>query len=264
MVCKNVVPFLSEFFDGVLDADTAVQVSQHLSRCTRCRNELDGIAALHGKLRSLEKIPAPDYLSSLVEHKIAEAYTDSWPRNLQNSLERRWSIIRTTGRMWYVSRALGTAMTALFFCLIPMSSLPPLYIEAPAEAMERDAIPPLAPAYLHEVGQSFRAQIGMLEAPKRVVKSDPALNYLYLSDMAEKVSRTGNEEDFWLLTSVDSDGSSKIKGVQGSPSDQSVLRKVNYVIKQARWRPASENGKPVSSYVVFLFDNIKVYPRLGS
>ena len=264
MLCKNVSPLLSEYFDEVLDADTTVQVSQHLSRCIRCRKELDGLSALHGRLRSLRRIPAPEYLGRLVEHRIAGMQRDSWRGNLQNALERRWSIIRTTGRMWYVSRALGTVMTALFFCLIPMSSLPPLYVEASNGAMERETTLPLAPAYLQEVGQSFRAQMGMLEAPRRVVKSDPALDYLYQYEISEKVSRTGNEEDFWVLTSVDPDGSAKIKGVQGSPSDQSVIRKVNYLISRARWRPASENGKPVPSHVVFLFDNIKVYPRLGS
>ena len=52
MLCKKVLPLLSEFFDGVLDDDTSVQVSQHLGQCIRCRKEFNGLSALLTMLNS--------------------------------------------------------------------------------------------------------------------------------------------------------------------------------------------------------------------
>ena len=50
MLCKKVSKLLSEFFDGVLDADMSARVSQHLKRCEKCRKELDIFSILHGRV----------------------------------------------------------------------------------------------------------------------------------------------------------------------------------------------------------------------
>jgi hypothetical protein len=40
MLCEKALPLLSEYFDEVLDPDTAIQLSQHLGQCINCRREL--------------------------------------------------------------------------------------------------------------------------------------------------------------------------------------------------------------------------------
>lgn len=112
MLCEKVLPLLSEFFDEVLDSDAAVQVSQHLGQCIGCRKEFDSYAALHHRLKSLNRMPAPEYLRSLVQHRLTQ---ESWRAHLRNELARYWSIIRTTEGMWYATRALGTVMASIFF-----------------------------------------------------------------------------------------------------------------------------------------------------
>jgi len=77
MLCKNVLSLLSEFFDEVLDAGTSVQISQHLDQCGRCRREFNRLSLLHGKLNSLKSIQAPNFLGSLVEHRISEINENS-------------------------------------------------------------------------------------------------------------------------------------------------------------------------------------------
>ena len=57
MLCEKVIPLLSEYFDEVLDAETAIQVSQHLDQCVRCRKELSELSAVHDRLRSLKRRP---------------------------------------------------------------------------------------------------------------------------------------------------------------------------------------------------------------
>ncbi len=124
MLCETVLPLLSEFFDGVLDADTAVQVSQHLSQCQHCRRELDSFADLHDRLRSLDRMQAPEYLRRLVQRRIAR---EPWRARVRNELSRYWSIIRTTEGMWYATRVLGTIMASIFFLTIS-SAITPLYL----------------------------------------------------------------------------------------------------------------------------------------
>ena len=89
MLCKTVLPLLSEYFDGVLDTDTEIRVSQHLDQCISCRREYKSLSALHAKLSSFRRIQAPEYLQHLVQHRISEMKLDTWRSRLQNALELR-------------------------------------------------------------------------------------------------------------------------------------------------------------------------------
>jgi hypothetical protein len=258
MLCKNVVPVLSEFFDEVLDSEASVQVSQHLDQCSRCRKEFDSLSVLHSRLKSLKGIQAPDYLGSLVEHRIAETQQNSWRRNLQNELERCWSKIRTTESMWYITKALGTVMTSLFFFLISGNNIPLSIMDA--TNMERDSI---TPAFRQQVRHDFVARLGMQQALKiRVTKSDPAINELYLNDLGESMSKPGKDDTVFVLYEVDSSGSAKIQNVLERPNDPRLLTTVSEMISSAHFRPASENGKKVSSHLVFTFSRVSVYDNL--
>jgi hypothetical protein len=222
MLCKNVLPLLSEFYDKVLDADVSVQVSQHLDQCGPCHKELESLSILPGKLRPLKGIEAPEFLGSLVKHRIAEIQKKSWRRNLRNELERMWSIIRTTESTWYITKALGTVMTSLFFFLICGNNMP------------------LSPP-------DFR---------------QPVINEDDLNKIGKSMSQSGKDDALAVLAEVDSSGSAKIQNVIERPYDQKLLNNVNEMIAKAHCRPASKNGKAVPSHILFIFRTISVYDRI--
>jgi hypothetical protein len=234
MLCKNVLPLLSEFFDEALNADTAVQVSQHLDRCAQCREEFDDLAALHGKLKSLRGVKTPDYLGDLIRLKLVEMQRHSWHKNLRNEIERGWSKMRTTEGTWYVTKALGTVMTCLFFIMICSGAFPSQYIAAPNEP------------YSPEAG------------PRRSAKSNPAINNEFLYNIGESMAQPGRDGTFFMLYSVNSDGVAEIQDVLERPNEPRYLSKANEVISTAHWRPSFENGKAVSSHRVLGFTKITV------
>jgi len=222
MLCKNVLHLLSEFSDEVLDAGVSVEISQHLDRCGLCRKEFESLSILQGKLKSLKGIKAPKLLDGLVEHRIAESQKHSWRRDLRNELERMWSIIRTTERMWYVSKALGTVMTSLFFFLICGNN-----------------VPPAEPA-----ASNFR---------------QPVIDENYLNGVGESMSQPGMDDELAVWTEVDPSGSARIQNVIERPYDQKLLVNVHETIGKAHCRPASKDGKAVPSHMLFIFNKISVY-----
>jgi|WetSurMetagenome_2_1015567.scaffolds.fasta_scaffold128995_2 hypothetical protein len=257
MLCKNALPLLSEFSDEVLDADLSVQISQHLDQCGSCRRELESLSILQGKLKSLKGIQAPEFLGSLVEHRIAEIQRNSWRRDLRNELERTWSKIRTTEGTWYITRALGTVMTSLFFFLIWGNNIPSSFIE---DSMKRDFI---TPADRQQAYQEFLRKMGLPPDPKiRVITSNPAIHEIYLKDMGESMSTPGKDDSASVLAAIDPLGSGKIQSVLKRPNDQQILNNINDMITKARYRPASQNGKPVPSHMIFNVDKVTVYGRL--
>jgi hypothetical protein len=257
MLCKYVLPLLSEFLDEVLDNDVSVQISQHLDQCSQCRKEYSALSLLQGKLKSLKGVQAPEFLGSLVEHKIAETQKNTWRKNLRNELERYWSQIRTTESTWYITKALGTVMTSLFFFLISGNNLPMSFIEA---RLERNSI---TPAFRQQVREDVLTRLGMQQALKvRVIKSDAAINEIYLNDLGESMSKPGKDDSVSVLAEVDRSGSAKIQNVLEHPNDQQLLSNVNDMITSARCRPASENGKAVPSHIVFTFIKVSVYDRI--
>jgi hypothetical protein len=255
MLCKNVLPLLSELFDQALDADVSVQISQHLDQCSPCRKEFESLSILQGKLKSLKGIQAPEFLGRLIEHRIAEIRQNTWRRNLRNELERMWSKIRTTESTWYITKALGTVMTSFFFFLICGNNPLPLMT-----SMEQH---PITQDFQQQVRQNVLPRLGMPSNPRyRVTKSDPAINELYLNDFGESMSQPGKDDNASVLAEVDSIGSATIQKVIDHPNDQRLLGRINEMITSARYRPASENGKAVPSHIFFIFNKISVYYRI--
>jgi hypothetical protein len=257
MLCKRVLPLLSEYFDEVLDADIAVQVSQHLHQCLNCRKELKDLSALHDKLRSVKRVETPDYLHNLVQHRLAAKHRDSWRTNVRSELERRWSKIRTIEGMWYMTRAMGTVVASVFLFLISIS-ISPYYMNVNAPVNEPSVL--ISP-YGQEVMMNVLLRLGMLPVQtvqKHILKSDPAINDQYLMDFGQSISQTGKDDSLKVLTEVDRSGSARIKKVLEHPADQDLLNNFNEVISSARFRPGSENGQTVSSYLVLIFSKVSV------
>jgi len=66
MRCARVKGLLSDYIDGLLDAERATLVENHLAKCGKCRKELESLRTLIHELRSLESVMAPDdFLASI-------------------------------------------------------------------------------------------------------------------------------------------------------------------------------------------------------
>jgi hypothetical protein len=210
---------------------------------------VESLSILQNRLKSLNGIQAPEFLGRLIEHRIAEIEQNSWRRNLRNELERMWSKIRTTESTWYITKALGTVMTSLFFFLICGNN--PL----PYASMDQYSITTSR--------QDVPTKPGMRAAPKiRAIKNDPSINEQDLNNLGESMSQPGIDETVAVLAKVDTSGSARIQNVIERPNDQRLLNNVQEVITSARYRPASENGKAVPSYIIFIFNKISVYARI--
>jgi hypothetical protein len=265
MLCERVLPLLSEFFDEVLDQDRAVQVSQHLGRCIPCRREFNRLSDLHTKLKSLAQVQAPEYLHSLVLHRLAK---EPWRARMRNELGRYWSIIRTTETMWYATRVMGTILASVFFFLLPSAITP--YTGVEAQDPQRTSITPAyyclgqQPAYRNNVSRSLTKKLGMASSQ---IQSQPgrsapaALNPLYLVEYGDSVSRTGEagqDDNVSISATVDSSGAAKVETVLERPSDKTLLASFRGLISSARFRPEIKNGQTVSSTVVFTFTKVFV------
>lgn len=253
MLCEKVLPLLSEYFDEVLDADLSVQVSQHLGQCVRCRKEFDSFAALHTRLRSIKRVQAPEYLRSLMQHRLTR---EPWQELLKNELSRYWSIIRTTEAMWYTTRALGTVMAFLFFIMIS-SAITPYYIRAdsPVNTTGWASLRP-------EVGASVLKNLGIPQLPlKTAGRSDPAsVNDQTLNKVGQSISETAADyERITVLIGVDRIGLGKLESVMDHPNADSFKSDLGRVVSSVRFAPGRRNGEAISSYVVLSFSKISVY-----
>ncbi|HSW39391.1 MAG TPA: zf-HC2 domain-containing protein [Acidobacteriota bacterium] len=259
MLCKKVLPLLSEFHDGALDNDLAIRIVHHLDKCALCRKEYDQLSAVSDRLKSMNRACPPEYLHGLVRHRIALMEKNSWRDRLRNDLERRWSLIRTVGSMWYISRALGTIVTTIFFFIIIGGIVSPLYVEVDAKTVERHTP---ASLYGQQVGRALMAKFGIIPTDASemfVAKQKAAINDLYFLNFTQNINWTGNNDTFSVVTVVDPNGSVKIENILEAPRDRDLLQAFYEMITSARCRPASRNGRTVSSHMIFTFDKVSVY-----
>jgi hypothetical protein len=128
---------------------------------------------------------------------------NTWPKTLRNEIERRWSLIRTTERIWYITRALGTVMTAIIFFVISSTAISPLCLEVNAKAEEHEG---LTLAYGKQVSRSVLANLGMhssqtpQQQPILVSKNNPAINDLYFVIFEEGNSSTEKADTLTVVT----------------------------------------------------------------
>ena len=71
MNCAGIKELLSQYVDGVLDAQTKADIEEHISTCLGCQQEIEELKALVEEIRSIEQLKAPnDFLGRL--HKRIE------------------------------------------------------------------------------------------------------------------------------------------------------------------------------------------------
>ncbi|MBN2319074.1 MAG: zf-HC2 domain-containing protein [Acidobacteria bacterium] len=257
MLCNTVSKRLSEFFDGVLDDEMSVQVSQHLIQCESCQKELDALSNLHGKLNSLTRIPAPEYLHHLVQTRLLEKKNNTWIRQIKDALALRWSRIRTTGGQFYWTRALGITMSA-FFLFVISSSIDPFYAGGVSQAAERTAI---NKEDSKRVRNEFSRNLGVfpIEMARYERQYGAALHDEYLIEFGKNDTSESDEDALTVVTEIDTIGVATIQNVIESPNDRDLLNNFRDMISLARFRPAVRGGQAVSSQMVLKYLKTTVY-----
>jgi len=265
MSCKKVSKLLSEFFDDVLDADMSARVSQHLKLCENCRKELESLSILHGRMSSMEKLQAPDYLYQLVQNRLTDKSKNSWRNQLKDTLAFRWSRIRTTEVQFYWTRMLGTLMATLCFCFVNISVIDPFHEGYNMQAAGRSTIS-------NEYRQEFILtmlemwEIGGRPPYEKIKKDDqigPEMDIQSLTNIGKLPLESGSDvkenENFSILLSVDNKGKGKLDNVIEMPENRDLLPSLNNLIEGARYRPATMNGRSVSSLLFMIFNNTTVF-----
>ena len=75
MKCAGIKQLLSEYVDGVLDAQTKEHLEEHISTCVGCREELQELKALVGELRAVEPVKAPDDFLDRLHERIEPRFS---------------------------------------------------------------------------------------------------------------------------------------------------------------------------------------------
>jgi len=258
MKCQNTLDQLSLLLDEMLERSDAERVSAHLATCDKCDREYNRLARLREELGSLNRVRVPDYLRHLVQLRLEEERSQNLTTQLRESLEYWWSRIRTTERIWYLTRVFGMAATFVFFFALS-SAVNPVYLELRNQNVENNG----PSQYLRQqLGSYVLKNLGLMpvEAQRRPISpSEPQINDLYLLKFGESASRIGSDDSFSVFTVVDRSGSAKIQNVLEYPADRRLLQSFNNMISSAQLRPASQNGRAVDSHLVLTFNKISVY-----
>ncbi len=257
MQCEKVLGNLSWFIDEVLEEDLASQIAHHLRTCEGCRRELGRTRTLVAALKSMEPVASPDFLGDLVKLRINQTGDASWRKSLRSAVEYRWSRIKTTEGMWYMTRLMGALATVVFFIAI-YSAMNPLYLSFAGQIPTHIAWPTTqAP---QQLAFNMQKAFGMLGAQKKPVRSSEAsINDLYLDKLGQNLSRTAHDDTVSVFAKVDRNGTAKVQDILEYPSDDSLLSDFTEMINSATWRPASQNGRAVDSRQVRIFSTIYVY-----
>lgn len=83
MACAEIKAFLSDYMDGILDADTKAVVDDHLAACQQCKEELETLRNMVEELGSLGAIEPPDDFLQQLHERIEQR---SWYKRILHAL----------------------------------------------------------------------------------------------------------------------------------------------------------------------------------
>jgi hypothetical protein len=253
MRCEQVRGNLSWFLDEMLEESLAGKIFQHLKECPGCNLEYARLRNLQNTLKNLDPMRAPDYLGDLVGMRINQTRRQSWRASLRSALEYRWSRIRTTEAMWYLTRLTGTVATVLFFMGISLA-MNPLYLRLEIRNHVRGDETRPSQALARNLQSVFGSP---LEAQKRPIRSrDPRINDLFLVNFAQSVSRVPQNDTVSVFAVVDANGAARVRDVLQTPADNTMLSDFIEMINSAPWSPASRNGGAVDAPLVLTFSTV--------
>ena len=258
MKCQEAQKHLSPLLDNKLENAVSSRVSTHLDECSACRLELRRLRLLSTRLGSLEKVSSPEFLKHLIQMQLENTTQERLAARLRKNLEYKWSRVRTTEGLWYVTRMAGTAMTAVFFFVL-YTAMSPVYFSLRPPLPERPAVSQDRP---QQLAANVLNHLGLTPSsgfPRRVSSSEAMISDLYFLKFGQSASRRGADDTVTLFTTVDRRGSAKIQNVLEYPSDSTLLDNFSEMIASARCRPAIHNGKAIDSPLVLTFSKISVY-----
>lgn len=109
MDCADIQRHLSEYMDGVLDAQTEDSMGKHLSSCEACQKELESLKVLVQELETLPKVKAPDDFLEQLHDRMTSRFVF-------------WDYIKGLSRVFKMriplQIATATAMAVLIFAII--------------------------------------------------------------------------------------------------------------------------------------------------
>ncbi len=257
MNCRQVMKKLSPLLDERLPRALVGSVRDHLEVCVSCQAEWDGLVAVQSQLRSLRTQRVPESMRRVVEFGVGELSKGGPSGELRSELERLWSRMRTTDRVWYLAKISGVAATLVFFFAI-YSALTPIALvsdgKGVASAHSQNLMQDLADNVMRNLGYL------PLHAIRRPISSSqPMINDLYLLNFGQNASRRQGDDSFSVVARVDRNGEATIRGVLEYPADNELLVNFYELIDSARYRPASLDGRAVDSHLVHTYNRISVY-----
>jgi hypothetical protein len=258
MRCEKVLGNLSLFLDGMLEDEPSARVVQHLRDCSECNREFARLRRLQDSLRKLQPVQTPAFLRDLVEIKIRAACRDSWRSVLRSAFEYRWSKIRTTEGMWYLTRLSGVMATVVMFIAI-CASVSPMNLEFVDQLSARGAMSQTQRS--QQLGIAVLGNLGItsMQAQKIPISpSGPKINDLNMVNFGQSAPGTAQDDTVSVVAIVDRSGAAKIQDILEYPVDESLLSAFAEMIMSANWRPASRNGRAVDSQLVLTFSRVYV------
>jgi len=266
MRCERMLSQISAFLDGMLGDSQIAGVTRHLRTCPECSREVERTRQLRQVLSGLPREQPPEYLHHLVRLKIGQESRNTLWGNLRSFCEFRWSRIRSTEGIWYLTRLTGTMATIVLFMAIS-SAINPFYLEfgapLPLPPAMSQAVRYTAPAakFVDSLQNRLLSNLGMTprEAQRPTSSSEPKINPLYLVNLGQSTSRTAQNDTVSVVFLVDRSGAATVQNVLEYPADESLLNETTDMITSADWRPASQNGRAVDSRMVFTFSKVYVF-----
>jgi len=213
---------------------------------------------LQNGLRKLQPVRTPAYLRDLVEIKIRATRQDSWRSALRSAFEYRWSRIRTTEGMWYLTRLSGVMATVIMFIAI-CASVSPMNLEFVDQLSARGAMSQTQRSQQLGIGVLTHLGITSTQAQRIPISSSgPKINDLNMVNFGQSAPSTAQDDTVSVVAIVDRNGTAKIQDILEYPADESLLSAYAQMIMSANWRPASRNGRAVDSQVPLTYTRIYV------
>jgi anti-sigma factor RsiW len=154
--CSQVTPLFDAFLDGQLPSDRAVEVEEHLARCTRCQEHLAFTEALRRSLRRVvraDAVPSEAFRQRLEDALAAERQREDEADDQPDGLPRmaRWGLsLAAAAALIVLAVSVDRLKGARGGVELPVRNEPTLH----ASATETSSISAMVEALLDELVQA--------------------------------------------------------------------------------------------------------------
>jgi hypothetical protein len=221
--CETIQAQFSSYLDGAVSGITMQRIAIHLSACSECAAEFDGLRATQTALAGLAPVKAPADLSLRLRVAISNERSRT-PRNWMQWLQVRWE---NTLAPLLLQASAGFASTIL---LVGTVALLIGTFATPEPLAARDQ------------------PLGM--------KSDP--HFLYSSVEPDAVPIGGRDNPVIVEAYVDGSGKVYDYHIVSGPNDANTRSELENVLLFSVFEPARFFGAPVRGLAVLSFTGVSV------